>query len=118
MRKPFVFMLLLATMACFAFTPSNQVLPTNLRLTVLNNIGNPVQGAMVKLYANEDDYDEDTNAVAAAVSDKKGIVNFKGLETKKYFVRATKGKLSNADTAFETDQLVSGRINRINLIIQ
>lgn len=118
MRKPFVFVVLFALMASFTFTTSSQILPTNLRLTVLNNIGNPVQGAMVKIYATEDDYDEDVNAVAAAVSDKKGIVNLKGLETKKYYVRATKGKMSNADTAYETDQLVSGRINRINLIIQ
>ncbi|MGF1637892.1 MAG: carboxypeptidase-like regulatory domain-containing protein [Cyclobacteriaceae bacterium] len=118
MKKTSIFFLFIAVVMCFSFTSSKQLLPTNLRLTVLDNIGNVVSGATVKLYANDDDYEEDENAVAEMVTDKKGVANFKSLKTQSYYVRATHKKMSNDDTAYETGELVSGRINKINLIIK
>ena len=101
-----------------ACAPS-QILKTSVRVTVLDELGNPVEGAKVLLYANESDYRASTNPVnQAAVTNNKGVANVKDLETKAYFIDVRKGDKSNIGAGIQTEPLQSGRINKINIIIE
>lgn len=112
-----VFLLLL--LAAFAFKAPDQLLRTTLRLTILDELGNPVEGAKVTLYHNQDDYREEKNPASEAQStDKKGRVKFVGLEPKVYFVNAEKDDMSNAGGGTQTDTLQENRINKSNIIIE
>lgn len=96
-----------------------QILPTGVRLTILNSLGNIEENAKVTLYANWDDYENEENAVAGpAFADKKGRVTFKNLEEKPYYVKAVKGDKSNYGEGEQTGRLIKGKINKFNIIIQ
>ncbi|MDN5211473.1 carboxypeptidase-like regulatory domain-containing protein [Fulvivirgaceae bacterium BMA12] len=102
----------------FSFT-SDQLLPTSLRITVLNELGNVEPGAKVTLYGNSEDYKKEANPVAEGkITDKKGRVTFKGLEPKVYFVNAEKDEKNNYGAGVQTDTLEEGRINKVNIIIE
>lgn len=96
-----------------------QILPTGVRLTILNSLGNIVENAKVTLYDNWDDYENEENAVAGpAFADKKGRVTFKNLEAKQYYVKAVKGDKSNYGEGEQTGKLIKGKTNKFNIIIQ
>ena len=103
-----------------AFQPLEveQVLPTSLRVTVLDNLGNVVENAKVTLYGNSGDYENSENAVAGpSFSDNKGRVTFKSLEPKAYYVEVKKGEMSNYGEAEKTNVLSKGETNKVNIII-
>ena len=105
--------------AACAFNSPTQLLKTSLRLTILDELGNPVEGAKVTLYNNQEDYRQEKNPVSETQStDKKGRVKFLGLEPKVYFVDAKKGDMSNAGGGAQTDTLQENRINKSNIIIE
>lgn len=110
----------IAVVLCFlVLTASTQILPTNLRITVLNSLGNAVEGASVTLYANESDYLKEVNPVQESlITDKKGRVTFTKLSPKSYFVLARKGDLDNNGEGVETAKLIEGRMNKVNIVIQ
>ena len=94
------------------------ILPTSLRITVLDKLGNAVQGATVTLYRNSSDYEKSENAVAGPMkTNEKGQVTFKKLEPKSYYVEAKKGDKSNYGEAEQTGVLIKGRMNKVNIII-
>ncbi len=94
------------------------ILPTSLRITVLDKLGNAVQGATVTLYRNSGDYEKSENPVAGPLeSNEKGQVTFKKLEPKSYYVEVKKGDKSNYGEAEQTGTLVKGRMNKVNIII-
>jgi 5-hydroxyisourate hydrolase-like protein (transthyretin family) len=96
-----------------------QVLKTNLTITILDENGNIQEGATVILYKNEEDYRASKNpAVEKQITDKKGRVKFKDLETMAYFVEVRKGDLNNDGLGAQTGELVSGRTNKVNIIIE
>lgn len=96
-----------------------QLLPTGMRITVLNRMGNVVENAKVTVFSNRGDYENGENAVAGpAFTDKKGRVTFKNLEAKKYYVQVTKGDESNYGEAEQTGVLIKGKINKFNIIIE
>lgn len=112
-----VFSLLL--LAFFSFNTPTQLFKTSLRLTILNELGNPVEGAKVTLYHNQEDYRQEQNAASATqTTDNKGRVKFSDLEPKVYFVEATKDDMSNAGAGVQTDTLQENRMNKINIIIE
>ncbi len=112
-----VFSLLL--LSFFSFSSPEQLLRTSLQLTVLNELGNPVENAEVNLYHNQEDYrNEENAAVEMQKTDKKGRVKFTGLESKVYFVDVKKGDMSNTGAAVQTDTLQEKRINKVNIIIE
>lgn len=114
-RLPLFSLFLLGLMA---FTPS-QILNTSLRLVVIDDLGNPVEGAKVTLYHTQDDYRQEQNpATETETSDKKGRVKFGKLEPKVYFILAEKDGMSNAGAGVETNELQSGRINKSTVIIE
>ena len=106
--------------ACFLLlTSSTQLLPTNLRITVLNSLGNAEEGVTVTLYDTEDNYIEEKNPVQESqLTDAKGRVTFTKLQPKPYFVVARKGDLDNNGEGAETAPLQEGRMNKVNIVIQ
>lgn len=104
----------------FSFTTSSeQLLPTSLRITILNELGNVESEAKVTLYGSSEDYKKEENAISETkMTDKKGRVTFKGLQPKIYFVNAEKGDKNNYGAGVQTDVLQEGRVNKVNIIIE
>ena len=111
-----IFFIVLSTTAISA---EMKLLPTGMRITVLNSLGNPVENAKVTVYEKQEDYNKEENAVAGpAFTDEKGRVTFKNLGEKKYFVQVIKGDENNYGDAEETGKLKKGKVNKFNIIIQ
>ena len=106
---------------CILFTLSSfttsSVLPTNAKFTIVDELGNRVLGATVTLYLTKEDYREELNPVQTSITDDKGIVTFKKLEPKNYFVHAYKGDKNNNFAGVETDVLIEGKMNKITIVI-
>lgn len=97
----------------------SELFRTSLRITVLNELGNIEEGVTVQLYKTQEDYKEETNPVGEpVVTDKKGRATFKDLEPTIYFVSAVKGKMNNHGAGIKTDTLESGKLNKVNLVIE
>ena len=95
-----------------------QLLKTSLRITVLNELGNPVDSVSVTIYSTETDYKNNQNPVLPTqYSNAKGMVTFKILEEKTYYIDALKDDFNNYGGGIKTDTLLAGRINKINTII-
>lgn len=98
---------------------STEVLPTSLRITVIDNLGNFVEGAQVIIYTSQEDYNSDENPAAGPLAtDKKGRVTFKNLNPQSYFVDARYGDKTNIGEGVKTAPLQEGRINKVNTVIQ
>lgn len=109
----------LALTGILAFNTPLQILKTQLRITILNELGNTVEGANVTLYNNDEDYRQEKNPVMETqLTDSKGRVKFTGLEPKVYYVHAEKDDKDNAGAGVQTDTLQEGRINKVNIIIE
>jgi uncharacterized GH25 family protein len=92
-------------------------LPTNVKITIVDELGNSVEGATVTLYNNKEDYRAEENPVQTGLTDKKGIVTFKKLDAKVYFVHAYKGDKNNNFAGVQTDTLKEGKVNKIIIVI-
>ncbi len=97
---------------------SAQLLNTSLTLTVRDELGNTVEEATVQLYETEADYLAETNVLMEGVTDKKGVVKFKKLEGKSYFVLARKGDINNAGGGEQIGKLEEGKFNKATVVIQ
>jgi hypothetical protein len=95
-----------------------QILKTSLNVTVLNELGNPVEGATVQLFEKEADYKEEKNVSLEGVTDKKGIIKFKEIKAMSYYVIVRKDDKDNSEGGEQTGRLEPGRINKVNIIIQ
>lgn len=114
-------LLLLFIVVCttLSFKNSDDFLPTSLKITVLNSLGNAVNEAEVTLYGAEDDYRNEENQLSEAQkTNEKGQVTFKKLEAKVYFVHVVKGEMNNDGGAAQTDTLQAGRLNKVNIVIE
>ena len=97
---------------------SSQLLSTQLKVTVINGLGNLVEGATVSIYETENGYRNNQEPVSTLVTNKKGRVTFKKLKTIAYFVDATKEALNNNGEGVQTCELTKGRINNVNIVIE
>jgi uncharacterized GH25 family protein len=114
----FVSLLSVIIMLGATTTASSQALKSKLQITVIDGLGNLVEGADVKVFANEADYKSTKNVVLVGKTDKKGRVKLKGLaEGKVYFLDVRKGDLMNDGRAVQTSALTKGT-NRVNVIIE
>ncbi|MEQ6167413.1 SpaA isopeptide-forming pilin-related protein [Ekhidna sp. MALMAid0563] len=95
-----------------------QLLPTKLRVTVIDGLGNFVEGATVSIYETEKDYLASENAVATLKTDKKGRVTFKDVKPMAYFVEAKFEDMNNNGEGVKTGELSEGRINKVNTVIE
>lgn len=116
MKKLAPVLILFACIICTASQPI-QLLPTSMRITVLNNLGNPVEGASIKVYTSQEAYDAGEPMVASGNSDQKGRFKVKDLEPTVYFIEAEKDELNNIGNGIVTDSLREGRMNKVNIII-
>lgn len=91
---------------------------TNLKVTVIDDTGNFVEGATVTLYNSEEDYNNENAAVDPLVSNKKGQVHFKNIEARGYFLYAKKGDKDNIFNGQKVKPLEEGKVNMINVIIE
>lgn len=125
-------MRIIALLAVLALTSSfslkegrhkDQLLPTKLRITIIDNLGNLIEGAEVSIYATKEDYQGSVNAVQTLITDKKGRVTFKEVEPVTYFVEAKKKvkdneyKTNNGE-GVQTNVLSEGKINKVNIVIR
>lgn len=116
MKRIVVAVLILIVAGAFK---SEQLFKTNLKITVLNELGNVEEGVSVQLFPTEEDYRNETNPVTEVqMTDAKGQVKFKDLEAKAYFVNAEKGDKNNIGAGVKTDPLEEGKLNKINIIIE
>ena len=96
-----------------------QVFKTSIKITVIDELGNIVEGASVQLYATEEDYRNETNPVSdVMLTDKKGQVKFKELESKVYFVNVVKEDKNNVGAGVQTAKLEEGKLNKVNIVIE
>lgn len=103
----------------FAVSPgAAQIFKTNLTLTVRDELGNSVEGASVKLFEKEEDYNKETNVVAETTTDEKGIAKFKGLKPIAYFMLVKKGDKDNAGGGEKVNKLDEGKLNKATVVIQ
>ncbi len=111
-----VLLFLLFSLSAFE---NNKSLSTSLKITVIDILGNVVEGATVTLYKTEDDYRNESNPVVEAqITDKKGRTTFKKVEAIKYYLLVVKGDMSNIGAGVETDVLEEGKVNKVNIIIE
>jgi hypothetical protein len=97
---------------------SFQLIKTTLNITVRNDLGNTVEGATVRLFEKQEDYNKEEKAAAEAVTDAKGVVKFKDLKAIAYFVLVEKGDLNNFGGGEQTGKLEAKRINKVTIVIQ
>jgi uncharacterized GH25 family protein len=115
---------LLALLFCMmAFVPANKssqgILKTSLQITILDELGNPVEGASVELYKTEEDYLAFQNpATEKMLTDKKGKVTFRDLEPIAYYVNAERDGATNDGAGAKTEKLIEKRLNKVNIIIE
>ncbi|TRX56083.1 carboxypeptidase regulatory-like domain-containing protein [Fulvivirga sp. M361] len=109
----------LSVVMVFIAMSSFQLLKTSLKITVIDELGNIVEGASVQLYPSEEDYRNEVNAVSeVSYTDKKGQVKFKELDAKVYYVNASKGDKNNIGAGVQTDKLEEGKLNKVNIVIE
>ncbi len=109
------FILFILTVA----TAQAQVFNTSIRITVLNELGNPVENASVRLFVSEEDYRNETNpATEIYYTDEKGQVKIKDLEARVYYVNAEKGDKNNIGAGVMTDKLEEKKLNKVTIIIE
>jgi len=109
---------MLASTALFSFSMID-VLPTSLKITVLNELGNPVGGASVQLFTTDADYRAEENAASEVqLTDRKGRTTFKNMKPIVYFVNVEKGDKNNDGAGVQTDALKPGLLNKVTIIIE
>ena len=117
-RSSFVLLMVAAALQ-WAFVAPSQLLPTNLKIVVRNELGNVEEGVSVQLFATKADYEKEENAVTEALlTDKKGAVKFKDLKTTSYYILATKDDKNNYGAGVQTDKLEAGKLNKVTVIIE
>ena len=110
---------ILAVAILFSFTlATNPVFKTSLTLTVRDELGNTVEGASVKLFETEEDYNKEVNPVAQATTDAKGVAKFKGIKPIAYYVLVRKGDKDNAGGGEKIGALEEGKFNKTTVVIQ
>lgn len=108
-----IFILLTGT----SFTAS-EVFSTTLKINIRNSLGNIESGVAVTLYANKEDFKKEENPVQEGVTNDKGMVTFKNLEAKAYYVAAEKGDMTNFGLGVQTNVLEAKKVNKVTIVIE
>ncbi|MFY0605983.1 MAG: hypothetical protein JXR10_04655 [Cyclobacteriaceae bacterium] len=121
--KNFAFLTLIAliflgTSSFNSTSAEDQLLPTKLRITVLDGLGNITEGVTVVIYKDQEEYRNGENPVAEGITDKKGRITFDDVKPIHYFIDARKGDMNNDGEGVRTDKLQEGRLNKVNTVIE
>ena len=95
-----------------------QLFNTSLTVTVRDELGNTVEGASIKLFESEENYNQEKNAVAEGATDAKGVFRFKKLKPIAYFVFVKKGDKDNTGGGEKIGKLEDGKFNKVTIVIQ
>ncbi len=101
-----------------ATLPQIQLVKTSLQVTVRNNLGNLEEGAEVKLYKTNEDYQAGANMIAKEMTDEKGRAKFDELDPTVYYLDVRKGDMNNFGAGIKTDSLAAKRMNKVTIIIE
>ncbi|WP_017729844.1 prealbumin-like fold domain-containing protein [Nafulsella turpanensis] len=133
MKQHYTSLLCLFALSLFLFSSScspedepkpEPVTGTSMEFTILNNDGNPVEGALVKLYDSEENYLQESESALAGsgTSDENGKVKLSGLDPKTYYFSVTYGTstfLTNWDGIVTTEEpLEELKINTLSVVIK
>ena len=112
---PLLFLLLIGS----SIRSEAQIIKTSLTVSVLDGLGNPVQGATIQLFANEEDYLKEENVVAEGVTEgNKGQFRFKDIDAKAYYVIVRKDDMDNSGGGEKIGKLEPKKMNKVNIIIE
>lgn len=112
-------LVLFLTILTIGMSSFDQLFPTRLKITVINELGNIEEGATVTLYGTEEDYKNEENPIGESqITDDKGVVKFSDLEPKVYYVLAEKDDKNNWGAGVQTGQLEEGKMNKVNIVIE
>ena len=118
--KPLLITLTLIFGAFFnnANNGEEQIFNTKLKITVLNELGNVVEGAKVTIYKNQADYNAEKNPVQPAqLSNNKGQVTFKKIDPASYYILVRKGDMDNIGGGEIIEKLKKNKLNKANIVI-
>lgn len=118
MKYLFFLITTLLLIGIFSFSPAEQFLSTKVRVTVIDELGNPVEGATVAIYEEEENYRNNENEVAKGVTDEKGRVTFRDLKPVSYFLDARKDDMNNDGAGVKIAPLKEGKLNKVNTVIE
>jgi hypothetical protein len=97
---------------------SFQIIKTSLNVTVRDETGNTVSGAVVQLFEKEEDYLKEENVAAIGTTDDKGYVKIKELKAIPYFVIVRKDDKDNSGGGEKIEKLEAKKMNKITIVIQ
>ncbi len=117
MKKTVFFTLFVFSLMGTGFTV-DKIIPTSLKITIRNNLGNIESGVTVTLYANKEDFKKEQNSIQKGETNEKGVVTFKKLQAKAYFVSAIKGDMNNYGAGVQTNSLDAKKVNKVTIIIE
>jgi hypothetical protein len=96
-----------------------QIIKTSLTVAVLDGLGNPVQGATIQLFANEEDYLKEQNVIAEGVTEgNKAQFKFKDIDAIAYYVIVRKDDMDNSGGGEKIAKLEEKKLNKVNIIIE
>jgi putative lipoprotein (rSAM/lipoprotein system) len=121
MKKAWALSLLILFL-CMGFTTKSDMKDTEefmiyLKVKVLNEEGDPVHGAEVKVYQSMDDFDRGINALDTKYTNKNGKARFSGLHKEEYYVHVEKDNKDNENGQIKTDKLHNVSFNKETVII-
>ena len=90
---------------------------TKVKIIVVDENSSLVEGANVILYINHERYKSEKNASASGKTNSKGVIQFKNLEEKVYYIHVRKGQLNNNGGSIQTDTLHASSKNRFQIMI-
>ncbi len=108
---------IVALFGLFFMLASYQLLKTQLRVTVLDDLGNLHSGAKVSLYENIEQYNSRKPVFGPLDTDKKGKAIFFSVGVGPYLIEVLDGDYSNDFGGQQTEKLSDGKINKVNVII-
>ncbi len=117
MKKTIFFTLFIFTLMGTGFTLDN-IIATSLKITIRNDLGNIESGVTVTLFGNKEDFKKEQNSLQEGKTNEKGVVTFKGLQAKSYFVSAIKGDMNNYGAGVQTNTLDAKKVNKVTIIIE
>lgn len=107
----------LAFCTLFLMLCSFDLIKTQLRITVFDDLGNVRKGAKVSLYEKEEDFNNNKPTYGPLQTDEKGKAFFIGVTNGPFIIEVVDGDYSNDFGGQKTDLLEQGKINKINIII-
>ena len=94
-----------------------QTSTTRVKITVVNEQEAIIVGGSVEVFKTKDSYKKEVAPVASGKTDEKGVIEFKKLEERVYYILVKKGELNNHNGNVKTDTLSVAGKNRFKITI-